>query len=803
MPAKKSTPRKRSSATPANPGPPGDAKAITVVYVHGLANKPEEHVLKRQWDRALFGFDLGERSRMAYWVNRDRHGPPLGETDDPDELAAMEPRPGFSRRSVARGAEGAEDGILPPGATREATQSLARLEAEMLAHQPKPSAPGTYGKRILPLPKIVRDWITKGMTRQFLSDAHDLFFDPAERRRMGESLRSRLRTGGSPFVIIAHSQGSMIAYDVLRNWDATRDGEIQVPLFITIGSPLGLTEVKDQMKRLTDQKRLTAPDRVGAWMNFADPWDYVALDGTLGDDYGPAGFVEDVEVDNPVEKNPHSGIGYLGTPEVRAAVLGAVQKSLFQKVSGFTVTRDLARAMDQDPGKRHAVLVELQDREPYAEDWVLRDGGRPKGTEVPTAVKSGEKVRQWILERVRQTYAAADQPIPSGKKADDDLAEEIDLEVLQSYVSARLTRAEVEELASRMRGVAVFRVFKNGAKRRHVRDSLRTIQAGTAHLGYQARGAGICWAVLDTEVDARHPHFRRPDGTRVVEHVFDCTRNGVLQEIAEAKNRDVDGHGTHVAGIIAGSMPGLGIEGIAPEARLRSYKVLGDNGDGSDAKIIKALDHIFQTNREASDLQIHGVNLSLGGGFDPEAFGCGDTPLCKELRKLWRQGVVVIISAGNEGQSDIPGVGSINHYLSIGDPANLDESIVVGSVHCTKPHLYGVSYFSSRGPTADGRAKPDVVAPGEKILSCRALEGPAGGKYGTTEAELYTRMSGTSMAAPHVSGLIACFLSVRREFIGYPDRVKKLLLQCSTDLERDPRCQGAGLVNLVKMLLQT
>lgn len=135
--------------------------------------------------------------------------------------------------------------------------------------------------------------------------------------------------------------------------------------------------------------------------------------------------------------------------------------------------------------------------------------------------------------------------------------------------------------------------------------------------------------------------------------------------------------------------------------------------------------------------------------------------------------------------------------LSIGDPANLDECLVVGSVHATKPHLYGVSYFSSRGPTADGRAKPDVVAPGEKILSCLA------GGRGATEEALYTRMSGTSMAAPHVSGVAACFLSARPEFKGFPDKVKRHLMTQATDLEPARMHQGAGLVNLVKMLLNT
>ena len=255
-----------------------------------------------------------------------------------------------------------------------------------------------------------------------------------------------------------------------------------------------------------------------------------------------------------------------------------------------------------------------------------------------------------------------------------------------------------------------------------------------------------------------------------------------------------------MCGIIAGGLHDLGISGIAPAVRLQTYKVLDDDGRGSDAKIIKALDHIYELNRNASSLVVHGVNLSLGGPFDPEAFGCGDTPICKQLRRLWRQGVVVVLAAGNEGYLELQQgdqtIG-INSDLSIGDPANLDEAIAVGSIHKTKPHLYGVSYFSSRGPTADGRGKPDVVAPGEQILSCRA----GARAKPMTRDNLYVAMSGTSMAAPHVSGVVACFLSVRKEFIGYPDRVKEILVGACTDLNRDRMHQGAGMPNLVKMLL--
>src|SRR5579871_6348072 len=107
--------------------------------------------------------------------------------------------------------------------------------------------------------------------------------------------------------------------------------------------------------------------------------------------------------------------------------------------------------------------------------------------------------------------------------------------------------------------------------------------------------------------------------------------------------------------------------------------------------------------------------------------------------------------------------------LTINDPGNAEYAITVGSTHRDMPHIYGVSYFSSKGPTGDGRLKPDLVAPGERILSCAA------GRASGTGAD-YVEDSGTSMAAPHVSGAIAAFLSIRREYIGQPEEVKRIFM---------------------------
>jgi subtilisin family serine protease len=515
-------------------------------------------------------------------------------------------------------------------------------------------------------------------------------------------------------------------------------------------------------------------------VNVADPLDPVCADKRLGNDYAPRNGVQiedfrKFNTDSP--RDPHSGTGYLKLAEVRGPVRETIDRGLFQRIAPFTIARDLVNAIENGmQDERHPVLIELRDQ------WDAQGHSRPAD-----AVRGD--VVDWIQHALAKTKPRLEP-------------EDVDLEPLAGYVSARLTRSEIEGLSTELKLDAVYRVFKNARKRALLDQSIDVLQCATAHRGYGSRGQGITWAVLDTGVDPEHPHFAQSEKSNLA-RVFDCLRPGPITERSnkgKAIGVDGNGHGTHVAGIIAGGLPSLGVTGIAPAADLWTYKVLDDDGNGSDAKIIKALDHIYQQNDNAASLVVHGVNLSLGGAFDPEAFGCGDTPICKQLRRLWRQGVVVVLAAGNEGYLELQQgdeILGLNADLSIGDPANLDEAIAVGSIHKSKPHLYGVSYFSSRGPTADGRNKPDLVAPGERILSCRA------GARKVTKDNLYVAMSGTSMAAPHVSGLLACFLSARREFIGYPERVKEILLNGCTDLKRDRMHQGAGMPNLVKMLLES
>lgn len=176
------------------------------------------------------------------------------------------------------------------------------------------------------------------------------------------------------------------------------------------------------------------------------------------------------------------------------------------------------------------------------------------------------------------------------------------------------------------------------------------------------------------------------------------------------------------------------ISGVAPLSKVVSLKVIADvtrtddfkqtRGQGKVSWVLRAIDDIQKWNQNGRRLLIHGVNMSIGYDFDPRWFACGQSPLCAEVNRLVKSGVCVVVSAGNSGYSSyISGSGTeLNSYnnLSITDPGNAELAITVGSTHRDMPHLYGVSYFSSRGPTGDGRRKPDLLAPGERIRSCAA-----------------------------------------------------------------------------------
>jgi hypothetical protein len=267
-------------------------------------------------------------------------------------------------------------------------------------------------------------------------------------------------------------------------------------------------------------------------------------------------------------------------------------------------------------------------------------------------------------------------------------------------------------------------------------------------------------------------------------------------------------HGTHVAGILAADWRSEDCKadalpernprehkpdhrtGVCPEMQLYDLRVIGDDGRGSEFSIMAALQFVRSLNARRDYVEIHGVNLSISIEHEVSYYACGRTPVCCECERLVGAGTVVVAAAGNNGRVRfLTRGGDKEAYssISITDPGNADAVITVGATHRREPHTYGVSYFSSRGPTGDGRMKPDLVAPGEKI--CSTIPG---------NREEY--MDGTSMAAPHVSGAAAMLMSRYPELIGTPYRIKKILCETATDLGREKYFQGAGLLDILRAL---
>jgi serine protease AprX len=379
------------------------------------------------------------------------------------------------------------------------------------------------------------------------------------------------------------------------------------------------------------------------------------------------------------------------------------------------------------------------------------------------------------------------------------------------YLFASLFPQDIVDLADLRQWV--YQIWLDETTFAHLLHSTDTVKAASCWRTFDARGKGITWAVMDTGISADHPHFA---SSQTVD--TELSRNFSSSDTLG----DKEGHGTHVAGIIAGSCPlweaGKAFKfatyleeegndpqiadlpaapsGVAPLAKLLNIKVLDDDGTGSASAAIRGLEYLRKLNDASQGIRVDGVNMSLGYPFDPKNYGCGYSPLCQEVTRAAESGLIVVVSCGNWGYGKTTmatgGEAAVAVVSSISDPANADAAISVGSVHKSKPHLYGVSYFSSKGPTADGRMKPDLVAPGEKIISCHAH--PEEGFH-------YREASGTSAAAPHVSGAIAAFLSGHHEYRGDPEGVKQIFVKTATDLGRDRAYQGAGMVDLLRAMM--
>lgn len=271
---------------------------------------------------------------------------------------------------------------------------------------------------------------------------------------------------------------------------------------------------------------------------------------------------------------------------------------------------------------------------------------------------------------------------------------------------------------------------------------------------YTGKGIGVC--ILDTGI---------------YEHIDFTGRIWAFYDFLAFKRRPYDdnGHGTHVAGLVAGDgTASMGkYRGAAPGCGIISLKVLDRYGTGSQDDVLRALRWIRE-NRQQYRIRV--VNISVGTTCNSKR---NHARLLESVEQLWDEGVVVVTAAGNQG----PRPGSITA------PGSSKKVITVGSSDL----LEGRSAISGRGPTAECVCKPDIVAPGNKIMSC-----VPGKPYS------YGVKSGTSMSTPLVTGAIACALE-KNPALTNTD-IKTMLMNSADDMELPQNLQGWGKFNRRKFL---
>jgi hypothetical protein len=287
----------------------------TVIYVHGAGNKPPADALKRAWDQDLFGRDMGQRTRMVYYADVLHPTPGAIGADACTQDEALAALVLAAAGTDAAGEPAPDDTDLLAGLTPQGQRlalSLSMSIAAQAASQP-PTVEESLAA-ILPLPASLRRLLLRQLLQRLIPDA-DAYFFTSSKEPTKERLRRALDAVAGPVVVVTHSLGTVIAYDVLREPGfANRT----VPLLVTLGSPLGYTEIQDVV---TKPLQLPAPVRL--WANFADPLDVIALDSTLADEYQGTPRIIDARVDNPAPNN-HAACGYLGATRVRSTVNAAL-----------------------------------------------------------------------------------------------------------------------------------------------------------------------------------------------------------------------------------------------------------------------------------------------------------------------------------------------------------------------------------------------------------------------------------------------------------------------------------------------
>lgn len=270
-------------------------------------------------------------------------------------------------------------------------------------------------------------------------------------------------------------------------------------------------------------------------------------------------------------------------------------------------------------------------------------------------------------------------------------------------------------------------------------------------------GAGVGVAILDTGLCLDNEDV----GSRVAAY-YDFINN---KEICY----DDNGHGTHIAGIIGGDGRNSGgrYRGIAPKCHFIIGKVLDESGNGNVVNVKDAINWVIEK-KDRFNIRI--LNISIG--MFPDAKKKEQLDLLEIVEKAWDSGLVVVVAAGNNGPEK----------MSITNPGISPKVITMGAIRERRVQRY----YSGIGPTRECIMKPEILAPGQKIVSCK------------NESGSYTTKSGSSMATPVVSGVIALLL--QKEPWLSPIDVKIRLYKKAQDMGLDKKLQGWGTINVPKLL---
>lgn len=267
------------------------------------------------------------------------------------------------------------------------------------------------------------------------------------------------------------------------------------------------------------------------------------------------------------------------------------------------------------------------------------------------------------------------------------------------------------------------------------------------------KGSGIVVAVLDTGIDMFHPDLKP--------NIIDG-RN-FTNEGCKDDYQDLNGHGTHCAGTIAGVENEKGVVGVAPEAKLLIGKVLDSNGSGSYRSIIQGIE--WATNWKGKNGEkVRVISMSLGGSYN-------DKNLENAILKACAKGIIVVVASGNEGDNN-------EETYEYGYPALYNECITVGAIDENKK----IAYFSNN------HKQVDVVAGGVDVLS-------------TYPVNQYARLSGTSMATPHIAGAIALLIKLgEKKFKRNLEQAEiyGMLTKVCCSLNYEASTEGNGLPELTR-----